>query len=235
MRLFPEFRPASAELTGIHASIRDVILGEGYPCVGSRSAVNKNMYRLGLYSELGSTLTAPGLCHDIYEFCREFHDYGNQFVSMIACFRSPVISSESHFEELLWKQLQSIHEIDHRFFDWDAKVSSDPSDGNFSLSMGGRGFFVVGLHPLASRQARRFPHTVLVFNLHEQFDRLRVRGKFEMMKALIRARDLDYSGSINPMLADHGASSEARQYSGRAVPDDWKCPFHAAEKSKPDE
>ena len=28
------------------------------------------------------------------------------------------------------------------------------------------------------------------------------------------------------MAVDHGASSEARQYSGRAVPDDWDPPFH---------
>ena len=33
------------------------------------------------------------------------------------------------------------------------------------------------------------------------------------------------SGSINPMLARHGESSEARQYSGRVVDEDWKCPL----------
>lgn len=231
-RVFPQFGPASAEVTETHAGIRAIILGEGYPCVGSRSALNKDMYRLGLYDEIGSAVSAAGLCHDIYEFSREFYDYGNHFVTMLACFRSPEIRSELHFEELLWKQIQAIHEIDRQFFGWDAKVSSDPSDGDFSFSMGGRGFFVVGLHPLASRPARRFAQPVLVFNLHEQFDRLRERGKFEMMKTLIRARDRDYAGSINPVLADYGTNSEARQYSGRAVPGDWKCPFHPVEKEK---
>jgi uncharacterized protein len=229
--ILPEFGTASVEITDVHTRIRDIILGEGYPCVGSRSAMNKGMYRLGLYGELGSPANTLGLCHDIYEFAREFKNYGNHFVTMLACFRSPEIRSELDFEELLWKQIQAIHEVDRQFFEWDANVSSDPNDGNFSVSIGGRGFFIVGLHPLASRKARRFPGPVLVFNLHEQFDRLRERGKFEMMKTLIRARDQDYAGSINPMVADHGASSEARQYSGRAVPEGWKCPFHAVEKA----
>ena len=230
--ILPRFGPPSAEAAEIHTTIRNIILGEGYPCVGSRSAMNKDMYRLGFYGELGSPETARGVCHDIYEFVREFKNYGNHFVTMMACFRSPEIRSELHFEEAIWQQIRCMHDVDRQFFDWDPNVSSDPGDSNFSLSLGGRGFFVVGLHPLASRKARRFPCPVLVFNLHEQFDRLRQRGKFEMMKTLIRARDQDYAGSINPMVADHGTISEARQYSGRAVADDWKCPFHAMEKGK---
>jgi FPC/CPF motif-containing protein YcgG len=230
--VLPEFGPAKAEISDIHARVRDMILGEGYPCVGSRSALNKDMYRIGLYGELGSPANAHGLCHDIYEFSREFKDYGNHFVTMIACFRSPEIRSELHFEELLWEQIRCIHDVDRQFFEWDPTVSSDPGHGDFSFSIGGRGFFVVGLHPHASRPARRFACPALVFNLHEQFGRLRERGKFEMMKTLIRARDQSYAGSINPVLADYGASSEARQYSGRAVSVDWKCPFHAVGKGK---
>jgi hypothetical protein len=38
-------------------------------------------------------------------------------------------------------------------------------------------------------------------------------------------------GSINPNLSDFGVHSEARQYSGRAVEDAWKCPFrHGSEE-----
>ena len=32
-------------------------------------------------------------------------------------------------------------------------------------------------------------------------------------------------GEINPMVDDHGQSSEARQYSGREVEEDWQAPF----------
>ncbi len=47
----------------------------------------------------------------------------------------------------------------------------------------------------------------------------------EGMKSAIRKRDRRLQGSENPVLDDHGQSSEARQYSGRAVENDWKCPF----------
>ena len=46
-------------------------------------------------------------------------------------------------------------------------------------------------------------------------------------------RDVEVSGAPNPMLARHGAVSEARQYSGRAVGSDWSCPFAAKPEVDP--
>jgi hypothetical protein len=46
------------------------------------------------------------------------------------------------------------------------------------------------------------------------------------MQEAIRQRDIALQGSINPVLARFGEASEARQYSGRAVESNWKCPFH---------
>ena len=96
---------------------------------------------------------------------------------------------------------------------------------DFSLSFAGEAFFVVGLHPQASRPARRFRAPVLVFNMHEQFERLRAEGRYERMRSTILVRDERLAGSINPMLQRHGESSEARQYSGRSVDENWRCPF----------
>ena len=45
------------------------------------------------------------------------------------------------------------------------------------------------------------------------------------MQAATRARDIELQGSINPNLADFGEASEARQYSGREVEDQWQCPY----------
>jgi FPC/CPF motif-containing protein YcgG len=42
----------------------------------------------------------------------------------------------------------------------------------------------------------------------------------------VREREIALQGSLNPNLADFGERSEARQYSGRAVEDQWRCPFH---------
>jgi FPC/CPF motif-containing protein YcgG len=45
------------------------------------------------------------------------------------------------------------------------------------------------------------------------------------MREAIMVRDEAIAGSRNPMLARHGEMSEARQYSGRAVDPQWRCPF----------
>lgn len=219
-------RVAEADLAQAHEDLRARVMGEGFPCVGAKSAFNRRTYRFGLYPEFASPAAVSGVCYDLYEFSHEFRDIGDQFVTYIAMFRNPAVATELHFEELLWRHLQAMHEVDGIHFTWDSRVSADPAHPEFSFSIGGRGFFVVGLHPRASRMARTLGQPTLVFNLHEQFDRLRARGKFETMKRIIRARDMAYQGSINPVLKDFGESSEARQYSGRAVPDDWVCPFH---------
>ena len=65
----------------------------------------------------------------------------------------------------------------------------------------------------------------MIFNLHDQFERLRAEGRYEKLRGSILDRDEHYSGSLNPMLSRHGEQSEARQYSGRAVDNDWGCPF----------
>ena len=84
---------------------------------------------------------------------------------------------------------------------------------------------MIGLHPGASRQARRFETPVLVFNSHRQFQRLRADGRYAKMQKATRGRDVALQGSINPNLADFGTASEARQYSGRAVEPHWACPL----------
>lgn len=219
--------PAKPGLLRMHADLREKVLDDRYPCLGARSVFNSSQYRLGLYAELGSPEAALGLCHDLYEFSHQYLSIGNNFVSFLAGFTGPTIDTEPQFERLLWDQLGLLHEIDRRHFPWDPTVSADPADPRFSFSIGGRAWFVVGMHALASRTARQLQTTTLVFNLHEQFEHLRDRDRFETMKNTIRARDVDYHGSANPVLQNHGTVSEARQYSGRAVPLDWVCP-HAS-------
>ncbi|HTY31686.1 guanitoxin biosynthesis heme-dependent pre-guanitoxin N-hydroxylase GntA [Mycobacterium sp.] len=218
-------RPPNPAEVAVHDHLREWVLGEGYPCVGARSAFNRRLYRFGLYPELGAGTVARALCHDLYEFAYEMGSLETVFVTFIAVFSRPKAMSEVEFERLMWVQLQTMHDIDGKYFPWDPEVSCDPENERFSFSIGARAYFVVGMHHLASRKARQFPYATLVFNLHEQFERMRERGKFEMFRDMIRARDVAFSGSINPVLTNFGSSSEARQYSGRAVEDDWRCPF----------
>jgi hypothetical protein len=162
------------------------------------------------------------------------HYQNNQtlFQSFAVIFESSVRLDEKSFEKFLWERAVSLTNKDI----WhhqppDRNVSDDPGSPHFSLSFGSEAFFIVGLHPNASRPARRFERATLVFNLHDQFERLRAEGKYEKMRATIIERDIAFSGSANPMLARHGTNSEAKQYSGRAVPESWKCPFNPVERS----
>lgn len=148
------------------------------------------------------------------------------FRTMVVLFEEPGALSETEFEAHLWARAQSLSDKD----EWignraNPSVSADPEDPHFSLSFAGEAFFVVGLHPNASRPARRFATPAMVFNLHDQFEVLREQQRYEKLRASILARDEALAGSINPMLARHGETSEARQYSGRAVGADWKCPY----------
>lgn len=202
------------------------IADKNFPCVGAKSALNKGRMRFGEFGRMGEKSTAAALVDALEAYSSEFSEPGNVPVSFIALF-DQMDGTELEFETLLWKQLQALHEVDRsRGRAWDARVNSDPSRDDFSFSVAGRGLFVVGLHPRASRLARQAPVPCLVFNFHDQFETLKASGKYQSMQEAIRARDVVLQGSVNPVLAGFGESSEARQYSGRAVEKNWKCPFH---------
>lgn len=209
------------------ARIAGFIADAAFPCVGAKSALNKARMRFGDFGELGGSAGAAALCERLAAFSTEFPDPGSVPVSFIATFDPVADMEEQGFETLLWQQLQRMHEHDRQSFAWDASVALDPRDSDFSFSVAGRAYFVVGLHPRASRLARRAPVPCLVFNFHDQFVALKANGKYQSMQTAIRERDLRLQGFVNPVLARFGDVSEARQYSGRAVPAGWQCPFHA--------
>ena len=195
-----------------------------FPCVGAKSALNKHRVRFGHYAALCDEATVKRQCADLLAFSGEFPDPGVDPVSFVATFSAARVD-EAQFESLIWRHIQLMHNADERRFAWDPSVSADPSHNDFSLSIAGRAFFVVGLHPKASRLARRAPMPCLVFNFHDQFQSLRATGKYATLQTAIRERDTALQGSVNPVLARFGDASEARQYSGRAVEADWRCPF----------
>ena len=199
-----------------------------FPCIGARSAVNRKRAKFGEYADLGGGRDIVRLCADLKAFSEEFPDPGNEPVTFVAMFEQPV-ASEDDFETLLWRHLRAMHDHDRRTFAWDPLVSANPSSEAFSFSIAGRAFFVVGLSPVSSRLSRRAPMPCLVFNFHNQFEALRTSGKYLGMQKAVRQRDAALQGSINPVLARFGEASEARQYAGRAVADDWQCPFRQHE------
>jgi FPC/CPF motif-containing protein YcgG len=201
--------------------------------VGAKSAIRRGSYRFGLYAEMGSPGSTAGLARDLFDFVEEQDDLDGEFSTFVACFEGPVGLDEEAFEGLLWAQLQRLHEQDRRHHLWNPSVSPDPEDPEFAFSFAGRAFFVVGLHAASSRFARRFAWPTLVFNAHHQFDKLREEGRYDRVQEVIRNRERDLQGSLNPNLADFGTRSEARQYSGRPVEEEWRCPFHGPQADDP--
>ncbi|MBY8337336.1 YqcI/YcgG family protein [Alteriqipengyuania sp. NZ-12B] len=203
----------------------DVIKGPDFPCVGAKSALATGNMEFVLARDLTSAWNDLKIHEALMAWAKRDLP-ADQLRSLVVIFDGPLDLDEVQFEQAMWERIQSLSDKDQ----WlsqkpDPTVSSNPAEPDFSLSFGGRAFFVVGLHPNASRPARRFPKPSLVFNLHKQFEWLRDSGVYEKMRQRILDRDKSLAGDINPMLARHGESSEARQYSGRAVEEDWACPF----------
>lgn len=211
----------------VEAAWRSKVLSADFPCVAAKSLANRGRYRLGVYEQLGDASAARACCEDLYAFSKAFAHADEGFASFIAVFTATQVRDELHFEQMLWRHLQKMHEVDAQRFAWNPSVSSDPDSPDFSFSIGGRAFFLVGMHPKASRHARRAPHAVIAFNPHEQFEQLRAHGQYERMQQVIRQKEMATQGSINPALNDFGQAAESRQYSGRAVSSRWQCPFHA--------
>jgi FPC/CPF motif-containing protein YcgG len=199
-----------------------------HPCAMARAVLSTREARFGLYPALGTEAAAMRLCQDLYGALDQHRSAEAPLWSYVAFFEGEAPSDEGVFEDRLWRQLQAMHEFDARRHAWDRSVSADPDSPEFSFSIGGQAWYVIGLHPGASRLARRFGSTALVFNPHRQFEALRGAGKYDLVRDRVRKRDFAFQGSLNPMLADHGDSSEARQYSGRAVGAEWRCPFQRA-------
>lgn len=210
--------------TRVHDAFRALVLDPEFPCIGARSAISQASYRFGMYPEIDTAATTAGLAYDLFDFVREQEDLAGEFSTFIACFDAPKVRDGVEFESLLWGQLKRLHDVDAPVHGWDPSVSQDVDDPRFSFSFGGRAFFIVGLSPAGTRWARTFPWPAMAFNAHFQFERLRATGQFGKVQRVIRDRDRALEGDINPNLADFGEHTEARQYSGREVPADWRPP-----------
>lgn len=221
--MFPWRHPAQSEL---EALLTHHVEDAAFPCVGAKAALAKGTLNVLACDRIDSAWDDLRIHDGLVRFAADYREAPALFRSFAVVFDGPVDLDEPAFERALWSRVQSISDKDvWRGQAYDARVSHDPGDPHFSLSFGGEAFFVVGLHPNASRPARRFARPTLVFNLHDQFELLRAQGKYEGMREKILVRDEALAGSRNPMLSRHGEASEARQYSGRVVEAGWSCPF----------
>ncbi|MEG8040911.1 guanitoxin biosynthesis heme-dependent pre-guanitoxin N-hydroxylase GntA [Sphingomonas sp. LR60] len=215
---------AQAELESL---LHDHVAERAFPCVGAKAALARGTLSVLACTNIDSAWDDLRIHDGLVKFAAAYREDPALFRSFAVVFDGPDGLDEPAFEKALWRRIQSLSDKDvWRGQSYDTRVSHDPADSHFSLSFGGEAFFVVGLHPNASRPARRFARPTLVFNLHDQFETLRADGRYEPMREAIMVRDEAIAGSRNPMLSRHGETSEARQYSGRVVDEAWRCPFH---------
>ncbi len=210
----------------VASEFRDMVQTPEFPCVGAKAALSKAQMDILVCRDITSGWDDLRIHPALIEVIDRYTVDNGIFRTLAVIFEQSPALSESAFENALWDRVQSLADKDDwKGFPVDDTVSTDPDSPHFSLSFGGKAFFVVGLHPASSRPARRFAHPVLVFNLHDQFEQLRIEGRYEKLRASIINRDVALAGSENPMLARHGEVSEARQYSGRPVGTNWACPY----------
>ncbi len=208
------------------------ILLRDHPCIMAQSIFSSKNLNFHVYPSLGSKETASLLLKDLRGYLNKYDEDSKLVYTFLAVFKGRSFYSEKEYEQLLWQQLQYLHEADNK--PWDREVDSDPESADFSFSLEGKAFYMVGMHPNSSRRSRQAPYPAIAFNLHLQFEQLREKGRYEKVKQRIRERDIELQGNINPMLEDFHEGSEARQYSGRKVGEEWKCPFlHKKNKNVP--
>lgn len=218
------------EHSSLAALFLEFIDEDSFPCVGAKAALARGEIHVHEFGVLNHPSNDEPLLEALGEFVQMLEvceSDDSRVHSFVAVFQGPFNTTELYFENLLWSQLYNLHVLDvEQGAPAASDISSNPDCPQFSLSLAGHPFFVIGLHPGSSRMARRFSRPVLVFNSHRQFERLRQDGRYEKMQTATRKRDIALQGSINPNLADFGSNSEARQYSGRRVGADWKCPYN---------
>lgn len=209
---------------------KEYINNKEFVCVAAKAALARQQ----IHGMVAGHMACPKDDYDILQFLYSFIDtYRNSnelYHSAVVIFDTSGITTEEHFDALLWQRLQALSALDARHYPFDARVNAEPTSPNFSFSLKQEAFFIIGLHPNSSRAGRQFRYPALVFNPHEQFEQLKEMHKYNSLKKVVRKRDLSVSGSVNPMLEDFGAASEVYQYSGRQYNKQWKCPlkiYHA--------
>ncbi len=211
--------------TEILNDLADLLAQKNYPCVAALKSFHSKDYEMGIYDDFGSTSSSLSLASDLMKYAQKYDESKSPFFSFFAVFKNQEPLSDEEFESRLWKELSGLASRSEFPQTWDPYFSSNPADKNFCFSLGGRAFFVVGLHKQSARNSRQFKYPTLVFNLYEQFRQLEKSGQFQPMVELNRKRDVKFQGAPNPVVVANGNDWESIQFSGRENTAEWKCPF----------
>lgn len=196
-----------------------------FPCVAAKAAVSRNHIQCMVASHMACPAHDQTILQFLYNFVDSYRTSEGSYHSAAVIFKEPSAINETLFDTFLWQRLNSLSSMDKQTYNHDPRVDSDPNSSRYSFSLKEEAFFILGLHPGSSRRSRRFKYPAMIFNPHTEFEKLRNSNRYAKMKEVVRKRDIEYSGSVNPMLADFGEVSEVYQYSGMHYSGDWTCPL----------
>jgi FPC/CPF motif-containing protein YcgG len=202
-----------------------------FPCIAAKAALARKNVKCIVASHMACPNDDTEILQFLYEFVEEYRISKDFYHSAAIIFAGPEFCNEEEFDYLLWNRLQALQNLDAKKYSYDNRVEANTSSAKFSFSIKEEAFYIIGLHPSSSRQARQFKYPALVFNPHDQFEHLKTTSKYDNMKNAVRKRDIALSGSVNPMLKDFGKASEAFQYSGKKYDESWKCPLKINQSS----
>lgn len=211
----------SAEYLVAHEQFRGMMLNESFACIGGASAVRRGNYQFALLPELASEEAIVECCDALRKFVSKFPAASHPVAVFVAAFRGPLCENESDFESRLWDQLQGMHDSHGQRAWFSADDSLADRDDELGFIFDDRNFFVVGMHPAASRWSRRYAWPTLVFNALSHAEHATRLGQFDRMRDRIRSRDQRLQGSLNPTVSE----PQVAQFSGRDVGPDWQCPL----------
>ena len=201
------------------------IANKDFACIAAKAALAKQQIKCFVAGNMACPKDDYDILKFLYSFIDDYRNSNELYHSAAIIFKQPAFNNEEMFDAIMWQRLQALSDMDCEKYNYDPRVDNNPGSPNFSFSLKEESLFIIALHPASSRLLRRFKYATLVFNPHRQFEELRVSGKYEIMKQVVRKRDMTVSGSINPMLADFGEASEIYQYSGRKYDNTWQCPL----------
>lgn len=203
--------------------IASFILDQDHPCVMAQTVFKSDAVIHYNFDSIFNNVNDLKILSYLDEYISNYDFSSKNFQTFIITFQNDYFTTEIAFEEALWNFLFRLNQRDDNA--WDPSVSSDINNPKFSFSLLDKAFYIIGMHPESSRNARSTECVTIVFNLHHQFEILRDMNVYQTVRNRIRKRDKEKNGSINPMLEDFGRSSEALQYSGRNTTEISKCPF----------
>lgn len=124
---------------------RDFIIEKKHPCIMAQSVFTQDNVDFHTYQNFGSRETAQKIMADLKTYLKKFDFGSNDFFTFIAIFEGEQGFSETDFETKLWEQLQFLHDEDD--VPWNSEVSKNPESDDFSFSLAGEAFYIVGMHP----------------------------------------------------------------------------------------